>query len=166
MEGDGADLPYGGDLDAAMREQDRGAVRALLAARKVRPSECGRVSEYSEAHTGFARLFFQDDISSLEKSAGAETRGIERLACPICRDLLHKPVVAPCSRASRAVKRAFLGEMQATSREEARDDVESQRVGGCRARVENTLPLFFQRALRDPVTRAATRSASGACTKR
>ena len=64
-------LPYGGDLNAAMRAQDRDAIRLLMAAR-------------ADADDGNAAPTATHD---------------EDVSCPICHELLYKPTVNACGHA-------------------------------------------------------------------
>ncbi|CAE8616888.1 unnamed protein product [Polarella glacialis] len=74
-----SELPYRGDIGAAMRAQDRDAVRQILSAQ-------GR-----------------QDGQAVSSTAQPTSRGgndwglsIEQFKCAICRELLHKPCIASC----------------------------------------------------------------------
>ena len=67
-------LPYDGDLQAAVRAQDREAVRALMSARDIAAATVESV----------------EAIQRSEDAAGPDT------LCPICHEHLHKPCVNEC----------------------------------------------------------------------
>lgn len=66
-------LPYGGDLQAAIRAQDREAVRTLLVA--------------------------QNEASSATPEKPSAEEEDEQCSCPICHELLFKPTVNSCGHA-------------------------------------------------------------------
>ena len=65
-----AELPYGGDMMAAVRAQDRDAIRVLL-----------------ERNQQNAAAPVQPEAATLAD---------EEFACPICTELLYKPCVNAC----------------------------------------------------------------------
>jgi hypothetical protein len=80
-----AALPYGGDLQAAIRVQDRAAIRTLMA----------RGGEASSAGAAVVPPA-ADGLGGDGGGGGGGGAPEEEFSCAICKEMLHKPCVSAC----------------------------------------------------------------------